>query len=145
VRNPLAILVLVLSFGACAAEQDKAPRDVGKGEETTTERGKKRPAASDDKGKKWGGWRWKGQRDDCFFRIDKGCFESFEKACKAARCGKRKCMKDGGAPARVYCEGDKPDKDVGKPAEGKKSDKKKAKGNKKPTGSDDEDEEDEEE
>jgi len=52
---------------------------------------------------KWGGWRYAGDRDDCFFLVGKRCFKSEDKACAAARCGKRKCEVTGGGPAAVSC------------------------------------------
>jgi hypothetical protein len=42
-------------------------------------------SASPPKGKNWSGWRYKGKRQDCFFRVDKQCFDSKAKACKAAK------------------------------------------------------------
>ena len=100
-------MILVVGLGGCAAEQDKGPKN------TTEAAAKDSDEAAEDsgeevspKGKKWGGWRWKGKRDDCFFRVGKRCFDSEKKACKAARCGKRKCLTDDGAPAKVTCEGD---------------------------------------
>lgn len=142
-RHVLTILVLILGLGACGAEQDRGPHEVGKGDEADSKAAKKkRPKASADDGKKWGGWRWKGTRDDCFFRVGKGCFDSFEKACKGASCGKRKCLKDDGAPAKVYCEGDKPDKADSEPKPAKSKGKGKGKGDGKKA-DEDEDEEDE--
>ena len=56
-------------------------------------------------GKKWGGWRWKGKRDNCFYVHKNRCFDSKEKACKAARCKKNAtCVTDKSAPAKVSCE-----------------------------------------
>ena len=52
---------------------------------------------------KWGGWRYTGDRNDCFFVVGRRCFKSEEAACAAARCGKRKCETTGGGPASVAC------------------------------------------
>jgi hypothetical protein len=54
-------------------------------------------------GGKWGGWRYTGERNDCFFVVGRRCFKSEAAACTAARCGKRKCVVSGGGPAAVAC------------------------------------------
>ena len=56
-----------------------------------------------DDGKAWGGWRYAGSRDDCFFLVGRKCFASEEKACKAAKCGSKRCVADGGGPATMRC------------------------------------------
>jgi hypothetical protein len=56
------------------------------------------------KGKKWGGWRWKGKRNDCFFIFKNECFSSMKKACRRAKCGDTKCEHDDSAPAKVACK-----------------------------------------
>ncbi len=57
-----------------------------------------------EQGKQWGGWRWKGRREDCFFLVGNECHSSLEAACKAAGCKKSTCVHDGSAPAKVSCE-----------------------------------------
>jgi hypothetical protein len=54
-------------------------------------------------GGKWAGWRYTGDRKDCFFVVRGQCFKSEAAACAAARCGKKKCEAIGGGPARVAC------------------------------------------
>ena len=54
-------------------------------------------------GGKWGGWRYTGDRNDCFFVVGRRCFKTEAAACAAARCGKRKCEVTGGGPAAVAC------------------------------------------
>jgi len=54
-------------------------------------------------GKAWGGWRYAGSRDDCFFVVKRRCFASEDAACKAADCGDRRCVGDGGGPVTVRC------------------------------------------
>jgi hypothetical protein len=76
--------------------------------EPTTAREKQRQEAiakgeTDPPGGKWGGWRYSGDRDDCFFVVGKRCFKTQAAACKAAACGKRKCDVTGGGPAAVAC------------------------------------------
>ena len=56
-------------------------------------------------GKKWTGWKYQGDRDDCFFIVGKRCFKTQDAACKAARCGNGKtCQTEGAGPAAVSCK-----------------------------------------
>jgi hypothetical protein len=57
-----------------------------------------------EEGKKWGGWRWRGRREDCFFLHKNACFPSLELACKDAGCSKKTCTYDGKAPPHVTCK-----------------------------------------
>ncbi|HEX8113098.1 MAG TPA: hypothetical protein VF516_35450 [Kofleriaceae bacterium] len=54
-------------------------------------------------GGKWGGWRYTGDREECFFVVGRKCFKTEAAACAAARCGSRKCQTTGGGPAAVAC------------------------------------------
>jgi hypothetical protein len=54
-------------------------------------------------GGRWGGWRYTGDRDECFFVVGRKCFKTETSACAAARCGSRKCETSGGGPATVAC------------------------------------------
>jgi hypothetical protein len=55
-------------------------------------------------GKKWGGWRYKGERDACFFVVGSRCFKTENAACQAAKCkSPKKCAAAGAAPAQVSC------------------------------------------
>ena len=56
-----------------------------------------------EKGKKWGGWRWQGDRDNCYFAFKNTCFATQEAACKEAACENDGCQVAEGAPARVSC------------------------------------------
>lgn len=56
-------------------------------------------------GKKWGGWKYQGDRDDCFFVFGRRCFKTQDAACKAARCASGKtCQTEGAGPAAVSCK-----------------------------------------
>jgi hypothetical protein len=55
-------------------------------------------------GKHWGGWRYQGRRDDCFFVVGRRCFDDEKRACAAARCRSHRCKITGGGPATVTCE-----------------------------------------
>jgi hypothetical protein len=54
-------------------------------------------------GGKWGGWRYTGDRGECFYVIGRRCFKTQAAACSAAKCGKKKCDVTGGGPAAVSC------------------------------------------
>jgi hypothetical protein len=49
------------------------------------------------------GWRYTGERDNCFFVVGRRCFKTEAAACTAAKCGKRKCEATGAGPAAVAC------------------------------------------
>ncbi|MBK9032041.1 MAG: M50 family metallopeptidase [Myxococcales bacterium] len=59
------------------------------------------PERVSNKGKDWDGWRYGGSRDDCFFVVGRTCFSSKVAACKAAKCGGKSCVADGGGPATI--------------------------------------------
>ncbi len=70
------------------AREEKAPGD-------------DKPAGS----KSWGGWRYKGDRNACFFETNGKCFKTENAACQAARCAKpKKCSTTGAGPAQVSCK-----------------------------------------
>jgi hypothetical protein len=80
----------------------------GRSGETAAARAKREHAESGEeeasgKGKAWGGWRYKGSRDECFFVVGRTCFTEEAAACKAAKCKKGRCRVDGGGPAVVSC------------------------------------------
>lgn len=79
-----------------------------KSDEPTTAAEKQRREAqakgeADGTSGKWGGWRYTGDRDECFFVVGRRCFKTEAAACAAARCGKKKCEVTGGGPAKVSC------------------------------------------
>ncbi len=55
------------------------------------------------KGKSWGGWRWKGDRDKCYYSYKRQCFTSKSKACRKAGCKTNKCLVTEAVPAKVSC------------------------------------------
>jgi hypothetical protein len=58
-----------------------------------------------DSGKKWGGWRYQGDRNECFYVVGRRCFKNENAACQAARCkAPKKCDVVGGGPATVGCK-----------------------------------------
>ena len=58
----------------------------------------------DKDGGKWGGWRYKGDRNDCFFVVGRVCYKTEKAACNAAKCkAAASCQVVGGGPATVSC------------------------------------------
>jgi len=98
-RSVLSLLaVLAISCGGAR------PGD----EPTTAKEKQRREARSDDApqgAKKWGGWRYKGERKECFYSLSGHCFKTEEAACAVAKCAgkKPKCFSTGGGPAIVSC------------------------------------------
>ena len=55
-------------------------------------------------GRKWGAWRYQGDRQDCFFRVGRKCYKTEKAACSAARCkAPAKCSPEGAGPATMKC------------------------------------------
>lgn len=86
---------------ACGGDPPRA------GEPTTAKEKQRREAAAAGEtttsGGKWSGWRYTGDRDECFFVVGRKCFKTQASACAAARCGSRKCQTEGGGPVSVSC------------------------------------------
>lgn len=100
--SPFGIaLTALLALTACGGGGNEGTRSSSADEDAAATR-KEKPVP--EEGKKWGGWRWKGRRQDCFFRVGNECHSTLEAACKAAGCGKSDCVQDDGAPAKVSCE-----------------------------------------
>jgi hypothetical protein len=58
----------------------------------------------DPPGTKWGGWRYQGDRQDCFFLVGRKCFRTYKRACATACKSDKQCKSDDGAPATVSCK-----------------------------------------
>jgi hypothetical protein len=106
----LALLLLspvVLSpVVACGGSQG-GETDSGREKKAKKKKHREHPPDKDavsEKGKSWGGWRWKGKRDDCFYVVDNKCFDTKKQACMAAKCGGKACTVKKGAPSKVSCE-----------------------------------------
>jgi hypothetical protein len=75
--------------------------------EEKANKAKEEPDAQPPGSKKWAGWRYQGDRKDCFFVVGRKCFKTEKAACSAAKCkGPSKCENDGGGPANVSCSGE---------------------------------------
>jgi hypothetical protein len=104
-RSPCSIVVagvLACVTAACGA-------DLQSDEPTTAKEKQRREARAtgeDDGGTKhWGKWRYKGDREACFFIVGSKCFKTENAACQTARCKKpTKCTTVGAAPATVSCK-----------------------------------------
>ena len=92
-----AFLGLIAACGGSGPEGAKSPEGDKAAEEEEVP----------SEGKKWGGWRWKGKRNDCFFIYKNECFSSLKQACRRARCGDAECEHDDSAPAKVSCKKEK--------------------------------------
>jgi hypothetical protein len=105
----LRVVLLLVAF-AMSCGGGKSMR-VKKGEPQTAREKmlaeeKKNP--SDDhsgSGKKWAGWRYQGDRKDCFFLVGRRCYKSEKAACQAAKCkAPLRCESEGAGPATMKCE-----------------------------------------
>ena len=98
----LCLVVVAFAMAGCGA-------DLQSDEPTTAKEKQRREAraSGEDDGstKHWGKWRYKGERDSCFFIVGSKCFKSENAACQTARCKKPlKCTAVGAAPATVSCK-----------------------------------------
>ena len=93
----LALAVALLAGCAGGARETSAPA-----QRQETAEAAEAPAASPE-GKSWGGWRWKGKRDDCFFVHANRCYDKQADACRAAGCSQDRCRISGGGPAQISC------------------------------------------
>jgi hypothetical protein len=92
----MALLALGCSGGSPRSDEpttarEKLRREAAAGGEAN------RPAS------KWAGWRYTGDRNECFFVVGRRCYKTEAAACAAARCGKKSCEANGGGPAAVSC------------------------------------------
>jgi hypothetical protein len=102
------ILVMAFSLGPAACGGGGSADSSEPTRQSDTSKGKGIDDGEEDvsgKDKEWGGWQWKGKRDDCFFVYDNRCYDDLDKACKKAGCAKndKKCETVGGGPAEVKC------------------------------------------
>ena len=101
--RPVAALVTI-ALVACggpqvASDEPQTAKEKLAAEERAS--GDEKPKGS----KSWGGWRYKGDRNSCFFETAGRCFKTENAACQAARCAKpKKCNTTGAGPAQVSCK-----------------------------------------
>jgi len=96
-----------ISLGLVACLVLACGSDPHRSDDPTTAKEKQRreaaAAGEPRSGGKWGGWRYTGDREDCFFVVGRRCFKTEAAACAAARCGKRACETTGAGPAAIAC------------------------------------------
>ena len=100
-RIPLSVLTALLV--ACGPYKSGPP-----GPKTAAERAAAERASTDEQpataeGKSWGGWRYQGARDDCFYVVERECFAKLADACATTDC-KAGCTTTGAGPATVVCK-----------------------------------------
>ncbi len=93
-RIGIVASLLFALLGACGGDGKgkTASRETDPGDEKVSENGKR-----------WGGWRWKGKRNRCYYIVGNRCFETEAEACKAAGCKAKGCRTDDSAPIQVSC------------------------------------------
>jgi hypothetical protein len=99
----LALASLIACGFGCSGGDNKADN----GPTTAKEKQQREAEASgevDGKNKKWGGWRYQGDRNECFYVVGRKCFKTENAACQAAHCKvPSKCETTGGGPATISC------------------------------------------
>jgi hypothetical protein len=99
-----AVIAWAIALGlGCGGGDSKSDN-----EPTTAKEKQRREAEAsgevDPANKKWGGWRYQGDRNECFFVVGRKCFKTEVAACTAAHCkAPKKCETTGGGPASVSC------------------------------------------
>ncbi len=128
----LASLVLACGGGSAKMKVKKGEPQTAREKMLAEEAARKKRKGGDDEeskppgSKQWTGWRYQGDRNDCFFVVGKKCFKTEKAACAAAACkAPSKCETEGAGPAQLSCSnvaGDEPkgdDKPAGEPADDK--------------------------
>ncbi len=99
----LSLVFVAFALGCGGASKESDEPQTAKEKQLQEARAK----GEDDggKAKSWGKWRYKGDRDQCFFIVGSKCFKTENAACQAAHCKKpQKCHSAGAAPATVTCK-----------------------------------------
>jgi hypothetical protein len=98
-----ALMVVVIAPSGCGAPKPDP-------DEPTTAAEKQRQEARangelDSDNGRWAGWKYQGDRQDCFYVVGRRCFKTEKAACGAARCAVgMMCNVVGGGPATVSCK-----------------------------------------
>ena len=92
-------LVLALAHGCGASQTDSREPQTAKEKQLREARDS---GELDKPNTKWSGWRYRGDRNACFFVVGRRCFKTAKAACAATPC-KTGCETIGGGPATVTC------------------------------------------
>ncbi|HEX4455014.1 MAG TPA: hypothetical protein VH143_29340 [Kofleriaceae bacterium] len=102
------VIALAASGSACggAAEDANEPQ-TARDKQMQEAKANGELDGSDARG--WGGWRYQGDRAECFYVVGRRCFKSKKHACASAcriplkTAALSMCTIDGGGPASVTC------------------------------------------
>jgi hypothetical protein len=105
----VSLILAALALGACggAAEDVNAPQTA---RDKQLQEAKANGELDESGGKPWGGWRYQGDRESCFYVVGRRCFKSKKTACATAcrvptkTASADMCTIDGGGPASVSCK-----------------------------------------
>jgi hypothetical protein len=90
---------------ACGSNTAKTTNEPQTAKEKQLQEAKASGELSGGDAKKWGTWRYSGDRNDCFFVVGRKCFKTEAAACKTVACkAPKKCNSVGGGPATVSCK-----------------------------------------
>lgn len=95
-------LILALLVACGGSQVDSKEPQTAKEKQLQDAKAKGDPV--DPPGKHWGGWKYQGDREDCFYVVGRKCFRSKKVACGAAKCPMAQCKTVGGGPASVECK-----------------------------------------
>ena len=97
------VLVLAVACGGSSMQTKKGEPQTAREKMLAEE--KQHPEGEDGgTGKKWGKWRYQGERKDCRYVVGAKCFKTENTACQAARCkAPLKCTSEGAGPATMKC------------------------------------------
>ena len=104
----MRLVCLIVLLAACGgADVDANEPQTAK--EKQLEEAKANGELDGSGGRPWGGWRYQGDRNDCFYVVGRRCFKSKKAACATAcrvpvkTAAASMCTIDGGGPASVTC------------------------------------------
>lgn len=97
----LRTLLVITLLGACGGGSSSNDPQTAKEKQALEDK----EEGGSQNSRKWGGWRYKGNRNDCFFVVGRNCFKTEAEACKIASCkAPKKCASTGAGPATVACK-----------------------------------------
>jgi hypothetical protein len=102
-RASSLVVCTMLALAACGSYGSGPPGPKTAAERAAAERAASTEDEVPDDGKAWGGWRYEGARDDCFYVVERKCFVTLDEACTFAEC-EAGCDTDGAGPATVTCK-----------------------------------------